>query len=116
MLHGFGRAYIALKTEDKEFLIKMILRPETNIEEDTPWHLIVQDILAAKCDHDVDLPNEFFHAAYELSLCRHCRYEAPEVMQKRHAVPEKVQIECYYDGDEDIRAFAEKHRFLKKDY
>ena len=37
-------------------------------------------------------------------------------MRKRHAVPEKVQIECYYDGDEDIRAFAEKHRFLKKDY
>jgi len=104
------------RKEDKALLLTMISRMETDFEDVWRWHSIVQAIISEKCDYGVDLPAEFFRAAYELSLCRNCRYTLLQQMYERDAVPIKVQIECYYDGNEDIRDFAQEHNFTKKDY
>ena len=100
--------------KDKNLLTTMIPRLEADIEKDAPWHLVVRDIIGAKCDYGVDLPPEIFRAAYELSLCRTCRYNLLEKLYELGAIPEDLQNECYYDGDEDIRTFAEEHCFFKK--
>lgn len=104
------------REQDKDVILSMLSRMEADFEDDWHWHAVVQEIVDSKAARGVDLPTEILRAAYELSLCRHCRYKLLQMLYERKAVPVSLQIECYYDGNEDVRTFAEEHNFVKKDY
>ena len=98
----------------KGLLLYVIYKMSPGFEGETDWHVVIQYIVRAKADHNVDLPAEFFLYAYENSLCRHCRAKALTQLYEAGALTEEMENECYYDAYEKIREYAEKHNFHKK--
>ena len=98
----------------KEILLYFIYKMTPDFEGEADWHVVIQYIVRAKEDHNVDLPVEFFFYVYENSLCRHCRARALTQLYEAGALTEEMENECYYDAYEKIREYAEKHNFHKK--